>query len=244
MLSERHNPPQKDADFVPFQYKNEGNILNDVLRKYYLVGREKVERVSTGLASSKEIYTGEWLYNHGKKSCVAWALANAMLALNGDVDSELIKKLHLAAEKTPKGLVIPDDILERTSTEYAFSKFSYADEANSAMLKLAFDPTLSKLGKPHAFQNTGEAEKVWFNGHFLRANVSDSKKLVVGVNYDKFTGGLHEDNHGVAVVGYSISERGAMDVQFIDANYGKLWTSLEHFSYSILPERMVGVSLK
>jgi hypothetical protein len=177
-------------------------------------------RINTGLPAKEALYIGPWYHQGNEATCLPWAVANAMLALNIKPPPGLIRDLLNYALNT-------DGKEEGIMLDKARELITHHPENN-----ILLQPSLLA----HDLNPDKPAWTVKGNAILVKDTVDKNTPLLVSLQREE------RDRHTVCITGYTISEEGFMSVQVIDsARRGIAGYPIETLSKEIVPASALAI---
>jgi hypothetical protein len=192
--------------------RKEQDVLKDYQRAFFersLAIRRR--RVLLDDAPSSKSYEGDWYLQSGQ-SCVTWSLVNGLKILGKAPNPQLVRDfLNETDEESGSNLL------------YAGNRLNEEKQARLALLWLSLN----------------SKQDLWERASSLiRQEIQSENVLLASAVVNRYIPVNADGLHALCLSGYRLSPRKTMDVQVIDSNYGRIWTSLEHIVQSmyIVPE--------
>ncbi len=188
--------------------------INDSKSRQYhelKLGIPEAQRVSSELAPANNLYTGHtWLFQGNPMigTCTLWAIANAALSIDAQLQTGWMKQLH---NKT-----VYRRGIEGLRFQEAMTVINRASDSSIELNKLEQKRQLQTI-LPSGVAVSPEA--VGRNAAIIQQEIEAKRKLCVGIisyhyNQERIS------RHAISIVGYSIGEKGEMNVQLIDPAWG------------------------
>jgi hypothetical protein len=204
------------------------------------------ERVAVTTDISTSSYSGPWHYQGNEGSCTAISFLNALSAIGVSPDIALITSLRNFAigygGVRQEGGMAKGEFLHLATTEHSNFALELPD------IKCDLQPIPPREGEQLSGNpDLNRIHECFFklmpcdpsltlrgNAQLIRENIDKGSVIMVTVS-DRFLpfGPQRREMHETTVCGYRTSEKGYMDVQIIDSDYGIFWMAIEDLSRAV-----------